>query len=350
VNTKVRFLVLGALLIVGLLRESSQCQDVPSKDAARVTILDLASHPQRYDGQLVRVEALLALSWEGDNFLSQPNPQSMPPEGQAYVWIYCKPEFSHQVFGPTIGYGSVYGSFTGYFHFVEKPRVVNGAFYPGKLQLDAIAASIPDPERLSLAESIRRGELEKARTIIRSGAKINVWDEHRSFPLIEAIRTDQTDFAEELLVAGADPNLTGESGDKALLQAAWYCNLRVAKTLLKRGADVNAAEVNGNTALIFASQTCPDGEMVQLLIVGGADPNARSSDGGTALRAAAGNPLVVAKLLAAGADITAKDKYGHTVESTSCNWPNLPRAEKGHAEVCSMVREALRNSSQPGLK
>ena len=46
--------------------------------------------------------------------------------------------------------------------------------------------------------------------------------------------------------------------------------------------------------------------------------NAKSSDGGTALRAAAGNPLVVEKLLAGGADPTVKDEYGNTAESESC--------------------------------
>jgi ankyrin repeat protein len=340
VDTKiiVRLLVMASLIV--LFRESSACQEPPAKNPVKVTILDLASHARQYDGQLLQIEGLLALSWEGDNFLSEPNPQRMPPDGQAYVWFYCKPEHQQEVFTLIMssGHGSVYGSFTGYFHFVEKPHVINGAFYPGQLQFEAIRASVPDPQRMSLAEAIRQNKLEVARKIVRSGAKLNVWDEDRSLPLIQAIRNRQTDFAEELLEAGAEPNVAGDSGDRPLLQAAWSCNLKIAKSLLQRGADVNATEVNGETALKFAAQTCADGQMVHFLLEAGADPKAKVNEG--ALMAAAGNPRVVEKLLAAGADPTLKDKYGNTVESKSCD-----RGEKGHYEVCQLVREALRNAA-----
>jgi len=333
--------LLIAAFFIGLLCESSVCQQSTGDNALKVTILDLASHPRKYDGQLVRLdEALLALSWEGDNLLSESNPQAMPPDGQAYIWLYCKPENEHNVFDSIMSsrYGSVYGSFIGYFHFVEKPHVINGAFDPGQLQFEAIRAFVPDPQRLSLAEAIRQGKIEAARKIVRSGVKLNVWDEDRSLPVIQAVRNHQTDFAEELLAAGADPNAAGEGRDTALLQAAWYCDAGIAKALLGRGAHVNATEVNNGTALEFAAHTCPDGEMVQLLIDAGADPRAKVNQG--ALMAAAGNPRVVEKLLAYGADPTFKDKYGNTVESESCD-----RGEKGHYEVCQLVREALRKKS-----
>jgi ankyrin repeat protein len=54
--------------------------------------------------------------------------------------------------------------------------------------------------------------------------------------------------------------------------------LEVAKTLLSHGAPVNSANVNGETALIFASQTCIDGKMVQVLLEAGAGANARSNE------------------------------------------------------------------------
>ncbi len=73
-----------------------------------------------------------------------------------------------------------------------------------------------------------------------------------------------------------------------------------------------------------------------MLLTAGADPNAKENDGATALMAADDNPLVVEKLLAAGADPSVKDKYGDTAESESCD-----RGEKGHAEVCALVRQAL---------
>lgn len=328
--------LLLAASLLGLLSEWSLCQQLLSDNPRKTTVLELASHAQQYDGQIVQLDAVLALSWEGDNFLSQPNPQAMPPDGQAYVWLYCKPEHEHDVFDPIMssGYRSVYGSFIGYFHFVEKPKVINGAFDPGPLQFEAIRVLAPDPQRMSLAEAIRRGRVDEARKILRSGVKLNVWDEDRSLPLIQATRNHQAELVEELLAAGADPRLAGEGKDTALLQAAWNCDVRIAKALLEGGADVNATEVNAETALKFASQTCSDGEMVQLLIDAGADPKAQVNEG--ALMAAAGNPRVVEKLLAAGADPTFKDKYGNTVESESCD-----RGEKGHYEVCQLVRQAL---------
>jgi ankyrin repeat protein len=73
------------------------------------------------------------------------------------------------------------------------------------------------------------------------------------------------------------------------------------------------------------------------LIDAGADPKAKVNEG--ALMAAAGNPRVAEKLLAASADPTFKDKYGNTVESESCD-----RGEKGHYEVCQLEREALRKT------
>jgi ankyrin repeat protein len=42
------------------------------------------------------------------------------------------------------------------------------------------------------------------------------------------------------------------------------------------------------------------------------------------------------RLLKAGADPTFKDKYGNTPESQACD-----RGEKGHSQVCTLVRQAL---------
>jgi ankyrin repeat protein len=309
----------------------------------KVTIVDLAKSARKYDGRLVRIDALLSLSWEGDNFLSAPNPTSMPPNGQNYVWLYCKPEYRQQVFGPVMsaGHGSVYGSFTGYFHFVEKPHVINGTFYPGQLQFEAVRALIRHPKRLSLAEAIRDGNLEEARKLVRSGVRINVWNEHRSLPLIEAVRTGHTDFAEELLAEGADPNVAGSEGDTALGQAAWYCNLTIAKELLNRGARVNASDVNGQTALMSAAQTCPDGQMVKLLLDAGADPNQKTPGNFTPLMSAEGNPVNTAELLKDGADPTVQNRYGWTAESQNCE-----RGGKGYAQACNLIREALENSAE----
>jgi len=81
------------------------------------------------------------------------------------------------------------------------------------LQFEGVEVFIPDPNPRSLSEAIREGDLEEARRILRSGAKINIWDEEKTFPLFEAISSRHANFAEELLAAGADPKLITPGGD-----------------------------------------------------------------------------------------------------------------------------------------
>ncbi len=117
------------------------------KSPIDTTISDLSLNPQKFDGQLVRVRALLTFGWEGDNFLfepSNPNPQMIP----ASVWFYCKPEREQQVYRairPNERW-RVVGWFTGYFHFVPKTHLVYGMIDPGPLQFEAVDVSVPEPQ------------------------------------------------------------------------------------------------------------------------------------------------------------------------------------------------------------
>ena len=142
--------------------------------------------------------------------------------------------------------------------------------------------------------------------------------------------------------AGADPRFSGDAGDTPLRVAAWYGNLRIAHSLLRRGVPPSGANYHGETALMAASQTCLDGKMVQVLLDAGANPNARDDDGSAALMSAAfgGNPLAAERLIRAGADPEAKNTYGDTAESESCS-----RSDRGHVEVCILVRDALGKKS-----
>ena len=251
----------------------------------------------------------------------------MPSRDPASVWFYTKPERETQVFA-AIGHARlVYGWFEGYFHFVPKPQIVNSVFDPGPLQFEAVEASIPDKPPQSLALATAQRDVDVIRRMIQSDPKIR--EKYGSVLLFLAAETDRADFVRELLSSGADPKLTMPGGSTSLKMAAFYCKSEATKALLDGGASPNAADV-----LTSASHNCADGKIVQLLLDAGVDPKGKGNEG--ALMAAAGNPRVVEKLLAAGADPRFKDKYGNTVESESCD-----HGEKGHYEVCQLVREAL---------
>jgi hypothetical protein len=260
----------------------------------------------------------------------------MPSRDPASVWFYCKSGREQQVYGAIGHQRVVYGWFEGYFHFVPKTHIINGVFEPGSLQFEAVEASIPDPQPPSLAAATIQGDVDETRRILQSDASVR--GKYGSILLSLAAQAGRADFAQELLASGADPKFTESGGDTILATAAWNCRLEVAKALLSHGALPNAANVHGETALIFASQTCVDGKMVQLLLDAGANPNAKMTNGVTSLMAAAGNPLNAKELLKAGADPSMKNELGETVETESCE-----RGEKGYYEVCQLVREALRN-------
>jgi hypothetical protein len=311
------------------------------------TVTELSLHAKDFDGHLVRVHAVLVFGWEGDNFLldpSKPRPVNMPSRDPASIWFYCKPGRDQQVYGAIGHQRVVYGSFDGYFHFVTKTHIVNGVFEPGSLQFEAVEASIPDQQPQSLAAATMNEDVDETRRILQS-EDASVRGKYGSILLFLAAQVGRADFAEELLASGADPKFTEPGGDTSLAMAAFNCRLEVAKALLSYGALANAANVHGETALIFASHTCVDGKMVQLLLDAGADPNSKTTNGVTSLMAAAGNPLNAEELLKAGADPSVKNESGETVETESCE-----RGEKGHYEVCQLVREALRNAASRSSK
>jgi hypothetical protein len=343
--------IAGALCVamaLVLVAGSLQGQEVPSKDPLDITVSDLSLHPEKFDGQLVRVPALLVFGWEGDNFLLdplKPSPISMPSRDPVAIWFYSsKHENEQQAYGPIADRRMVYGSFTGHFHFVPETRIVNAVFEPGPLQFEAVEVSILEPQSGSLARATLRGDVDEVRRILRSDAATNIREEYKNILLFQAVGAGHADWVQELLTGGADANFTAPGGDTGLLTAAWNCNLQIARALLGHGASADSANVNGETALILSSETCANGEMTQVLLDAKADPNAKTKNGMTALMAAVRNPFVAERLIMAGADPAAKDNYGNTAESDSCD-----RGAEGFYRVCQLVRKALGKSPcEPG--
>ena len=83
--------------------------------------------------------------------------------------------------------------------------------------------------------------------------------------------------------------------------------------LLEAGADVDARDEEHDEAAIILAAKFADAEIVELLLDKGAKVEARDDRGRTALFFADVGSKVFAGLVAAGADINAKDNEGNTI-------------------------------------
>ncbi|SCZ87032.1 ankyrin repeat domain-containing protein [Nitrosomonas mobilis] len=126
-----------------------------------------------------------------------------------------------------------------------------------------------------------------------------------------------------LLKNGVDVNLKSDSGITPLYLAAQRGSSNVVRALLDRGAEVNTTVVGGHgwtsltTALLYSNGVPTNEEsleIVKALLAKGADVNAKDKYGKTALMLATGSrdKKIVQALLEAGAQVKDKDKYGQT--------------------------------------
>ncbi len=120
-----------------------------------------------------------------------------------------------------------------------------------------------------------------------------------------------------LLDAGADPLLANRNGETLLHTLAEYSSVgsRIP-LLLDAGVDINLPNNNGETPLHLAAGGFRNSGNVALLLELGADPGLRTTEGDTPLHSAmAGyrpDSSTIAALVAAGADINARNESGRT--------------------------------------
>jgi ankyrin repeat protein len=178
--------------------------------------------------------------------------------------------------------------------------------------------------------------------------------------LIEAACSGYTERVKELIKAGTNVNTRDDEGRTALMVASDEGRTEIVELLISAGADVNAKDMNGDTALMYAANS--PGYMTQgsckgiwvgwidyhdqavwisryniqiarILIAAGADVNARDKNGNTALMIATsrGHVDIVEILIDAGADVNAKDECGNTALMIAVNIPDYSTDEE-HTE------------------
>ncbi|NVB85675.1 MAG: hypothetical protein HOV81_45340 [Kofleriaceae bacterium] len=203
----------------------------------------------------------------------------------------------------------------------------------------------------ALVTAARTGNLAAVTTLLGAGASANA-REYYGCALARAVNnTDEVAIARALLAAGADPNGPSINGETVLHEAVENGSHELVRVLLEAGADPNREDENGLTPLTTASRNHVSGNnpspaLIDLMCDHGADPNAGKQsalmwaiedgllehvarliargadlerpgwDGRRPLNVAyaRGNDVLARQLIAAGADRTAKDKDGISIE------------------------------------
>lgn len=142
----------------------------------------------------------------------------------------------------------------------------------------------------------------------------------QSTPLIEAARASDGVALRALLAAGASVNGTDSHGGTALTEAITLGNVENVRLLLKAGAHVRIqVGAQEYTPLMIAAMR-KNSEIVSLLLAAGADVNAKDASGASALMWAAyatenAEPRIVHLLLAAGADPSVRNRKGESAQT-----------------------------------
>lgn len=139
---------------------------------------------------------------------------------------------------------------------------------------------------------------------------VNYYDPEYLHALQGAADKGDMESLKRLLDRGVEIDLQTDTGGTALLTAVYRGQAHAVSFLLARGADVNKADNSGHTPLFHLD--IDDGTMCALLLKHGADITLRDWWGNTPLlhTVSHGNPDVVEKLLAAGADRNDTDRDG----------------------------------------
>ena len=173
----------------------------------------------------------------------------------------------------------------------------------------------------ALFEAAASGDVDRARSALRSKPDLEARDAQRRTPLVVATKAKRTRVALLLLDAGADPDAKDAIADSAFLYAGAEGYDEILRATIRHGADVTSTNRFGGTALIPASEHGHT-STVRILINAGVPLDHVNSLGWTAMLEAivlndgsADQVDVVRQLVAAGADPGVRDGDGRTPRS-----------------------------------
>lgn len=212
---------------------------------------------------------------------------------------------------------------------------------------DLVRAGVPLADNsLALEKAASSGDLIKLRVLLEVGAGASA--KSLAAALVHAAGSGNVDALRLLLQQGAGITSRDGRGRTVLIAAVASGSPEMVKEVLKNRADVNSSTVappqictaemkqnddcpedakdDGQTALMEAAsrsdwETPPEGidriQVIRLLLAAGADVNARDKNGNTALVLCDSNTGKILLLLQAGADPNARNHEGETALSNA---------------------------------
>ncbi|MBN1550432.1 ankyrin repeat domain-containing protein [bacterium] len=119
-----------------------------------------------------------------------------------------------------------------------------------------------------LHDAANRNDINSVKTLIKSGAELNVKDETGDAALHRAVRAGRYDMVFELVTNGAAIDIRNKSGETPLIISVKMDNTSIAQLLIANGASVIAKDNLLRTPLHDVESR----RMAELLITNGADP------------------------------------------------------------------------------
>ncbi|XP_030583124.1 CARD- and ANK-domain containing inflammasome adapter protein [Archocentrus centrarchus] len=165
----------------------------------------------------------------------------------------------------------------------------------------------------ALFAAVRKNLDGAVRSLINSGADVNVRDNHRYTPLLLSTELGHKEVFSVLIAKNAKLDATLSDLSSALHLAAHSGSIPIVQTLLEKGLDPNIKGAKGYTPLHLAVQ-CNRPDIIGLLLKHGAQVDAVGQDGLAPLHVASwqGHTDTVIQLLQNKAEPGVKDRLGRT--------------------------------------